>query len=193
MYPRPDALATIASIGQQFDGRLLMRLCIHMAIFGLAGLIAGSANATASERQLIAVEVEGSLQGAANDELPAIITSEMEQAPHPAWQFAPATGATAPNRIEWKLVPASDASGAVRTFGFSRGMMTRLEGAKRVVSVEVRLYLNGKYQTMAVGQIRDTGNPRDAEVADEIATLTRQVLADAAVHATNTAQTPTRF
>ncbi len=138
------------------------------------------------------VAVQGSLQGADKNNLPAIFVSEMNRAPEGVWRFAPADSVTesAPNRIEWRLIPGSDASGEVRTFGFSRAMMTRLMGSHRSVEIEARLFLNNAYDTMVSGQIKDWGNPHDDDVVSEIALLTKQLMSNASFNTENTAPPP---
>src|SRR5581483_224095 len=75
----------------------------------LAGLLAlavvpgAAAGAAAS---VLAVEVQGSLEGVKAEDLPAILIDEMDH-PSRAWQFQLASGGPAPNRIEWRLIPGA--------------------------------------------------------------------------------------
>lgn len=152
----------------------------YLAVYLLV-LAVVPATSAISESETLYVDVRGSLQGATSGELPVIFAGEMAQANQRKWRFEPvsSSGGTSPNRIEWTLKPSADAAGAVKTYGFSRAMMTRLVGSRRVVSVEGRLYLNNAYETMVAGQIRDTGDPHDNEIAQEISELTKELVASA--------------
>jgi hypothetical protein len=133
----------------------------------------------------IYVEVQGSLQGATAEELNHIFAAQMAQTPISAWHFEAAgvTATHAANRVEWSLVPSSDATGLVRTFGFSRAMMGRLFGSHHIVRLEARVYLDNTYEGMVSGQIRDNGNPQDPDLVSEITELTRELMSPAVVGA----------
>jgi hypothetical protein len=140
-------------------------------------LLLACANLPANAADLIiSVVVQGSLDGTDANHLPGILVSEMART-NDRWQFEPGSS-QAPNRIEWTLKPGSDASGEVRSFGMSRAMMRTLEGSHRTVSVEAKLYLDNQYQATVSGQIRDTGNPRDAQIAGEINELTHELMSN---------------
>jgi len=155
----------------------------------LAAVLLASYSYAVAAGQTVYVAVQGTLEGADASQLPEIFVTEMTRTSAGAWRFEPVSSSStrAPNRIEWRLTPGSDASGEVRTYGFSRAMMARLVGSHRIVTVEARLFLNNAYEAMVSGQIRDEGNPRDDEIANEIAELTRELISNASVHAANIA------
>ena len=159
----------------------LARLILAAGLPLLLGAM--SATAAAGKPVTLSVEVQGSLQGAKNDELSRIFATEMAQARTAEFQFVPSgiDAPHAPDRVEWSLVPGSDAAGDVRTFGFSRAMMGRLFGSHRIIRIEGRVFLNNAYQGMVSGQIRDIGDPRSAEIVSEVAELTRELLSPAVV------------
>jgi hypothetical protein len=164
----------------------LSRLAGLILAAGLGWQTGASPAATAATRPLtIYVEVQGSLQGVKNDELSRVFTAQMTRAQVSGWQFEP-TGVDAPhapNRVEWSLIPGSDAAGEVRTFGFSRAMMGHLYGSHRVVRIEARVFLNNAYQGMVSGQIHDGGDPQDPEIVNEVSQLTRELMSPAVVGA----------
>ena len=71
------------------------------------------------------------------------------------WHFQPhsAGAPLAPNRIEWTITTNASAEGAVRSYGFSRATMARLIGVHQFLSIEVRLYLDGQYQTLSHSEV----------------------------------------
>jgi hypothetical protein len=156
--------------------KLLFCLGLALATAGAATLAGDTARPPT-----IYVAVDGTLAGVSSDELPAIFVSEMTKAPGSTWHFAPAnpSGPPPPNRIEWHLKFDADASGTVRTYGFSRAMMARLIGSHRAVGLEARLYLNNTYQSLVYGGIKDGGDPRDPEIAAVVVELTRKLLSNA--------------
>jgi hypothetical protein len=160
------------------------RLAGLVLVAGALAQIGDMPAAASSARPVtVYVEVQGSLQGAKNDELSRIFAGQMAQAPVSDWHFEPSAidAPHAPNRVEWSLVPGSDAAGAVRTFGFSRAMMGRLFGSHRIVRIEARVFLNNAYQGMVSGQIRDIGDPQDPEIVNEVTELTRELMLPAVV------------
>ena len=144
---------------------------------------AGTSPACAAPARTVTVEVQGSLQGARNDELSRIFAAQMARAQVPGWQFEPsgADAPHAPNRVEWSLIPGSDAAGDVRSFGLSRAMMGHLYGSHRIIRVEARVFLNNAYQGMVSGQIHDSGDPQDSEIVNEVTQLTRELMSPAVV------------
>lgn len=92
------------------------------------------------------------------------------------WRFEPAEGDNAsPDRVEWTFRLNPYAGGEVRNFvrapveeqGFS---------AHHPVTIEVRLYLNNKYQTLIERQSLVRGGPNDPELAAAVASATQTLL-----------------
>jgi len=94
------------------------------------------------------------------------------------WRFEPArtSDAPAPNRVEWSFKLNPYAGGQVRTFVRPQ-MEERIVGVHRPITIEVRLYLNGEYQTLVSGEAVVEGGPDDPELATVIEKLTRTLLA----------------
>jgi len=126
----------------------------------------------------VAVETAGSVPGVAADDLNRFVTERMNKARLPAWQFraAPASGGHADDRVEWAFKVDPSATGDVRTYGFSRAMMERLLAARHRVTIRVRLYLHGEYQTETLGQVTVGATAPDADLDAEILKLTQMVM-----------------
>ncbi|MGB8364976.1 MAG: hypothetical protein ACLQUZ_12450 [Rhizomicrobium sp.] len=127
----------------------------------------------------IYVQARQNLEGFRGDELPNFLAQTMSGAQAGPWRFAAAApaGAPRPNRVEWSFVPGADAAGSVRTYGFSRAMMERLVGSNRVYSIEARLFLNGQYEALASGQFRETEDPQNPELIQEVTVIARTLMA----------------
>jgi hypothetical protein len=93
------------------------------------------------------------------------------------WAFAPAqvSAPHAPNRVEWRFRPDPYAAGTVRQI-VPIPAVQRLFGARNLVSVEIRLYLDGEYQTEAIGQVAIRGGDQDPELANFVTQQTENLL-----------------
>jgi hypothetical protein len=68
-------------------------------------------------------------------------------------------------------------------------MAERTFGIHRPITIEVRLYLNGEYQTLVEGQAIVQGGPDDRDLAAAVASLTQSLLGTSgAYRATDTGQ-----
>jgi hypothetical protein len=91
------------------------------------------------------------------------------------WRFEPAeTDNPTPNRVEWTFRFDPDASGDVRSF--MRAPATKRFDVPRPVTIEVRLYLNGEYQTLVERQAMIQRGPNDPEFAAAVANATAGLL-----------------
>ena len=123
----------------------------------------------------------GSIPGMKANELAPFVAATMNAAKTGRWRFEPvpedeaASGDRPPNRIEWSFSFNPGASGAVRTFGFSQAQIERLVGVHRFVSIEVRLFLDGQYQTESFGQATVTNKAHDPHLTAEVEQLTRSL------------------
>ncbi|WP_044561793.1 hypothetical protein [Azospirillum sp. B4] len=86
----------------------------------------------------------------------------------------------APDRVEWTFRPNPYAGGASRTLGPPRSTASRLFGVHRLISVELRLYRDGRYQTQVFGQVEVQGGRRDADLQTFVCDMTRRLLDAAA-------------
>jgi len=101
----------------------------------------------------------------------------MAQARLADWRFKPiAGGSNPPNRVEWSFKLDPYAGGEVRSFvPLSTG--ERLFGVHRPITIEVRLYLRGKYRRLVSEQAIIEGGRHDPDLAAVVARLTRNLLA----------------
>lgn len=91
-----------------------------------------------------------------------------------------AAGLSAPDRVEWTFRPNPYAGGASRTLGPPRSAASRLFGVHRLLSIELRLYRGGRYQTQVFGQVEVQGGRRDADLQTFVCDMTRRLLDAAA-------------
>ena len=128
---------------------------------------------------VVSIEVEGTLPGFTASALADFLVAQMNRVSLEGWHFAPAAGGPGEHadRVVWSFRPNPYAAGAVRSFGFSRGMIERLAGVHRSVTVEARLYLGGEYQTLAFGQVALSGADGDDALAREVVELSRALMA----------------
>lgn len=133
----------------------------------------------ADEPQSIAVAASGSIPGISQQDLDPYVVGAMNASHVGGWHFegAGAAGAQPSYRVEWTFSQNTYAAGTVRTYGFSRAMMQRLLGSRSFITIEARLFLGGQYQTLVLGHATVTEGARSTELADEIAKLSRQLMA----------------
>ncbi len=160
-----------------------MRFCLRGALtLGWAWLLAGSLAAAdpadTGATPTIYVQARENLSGFNGNELVNFLARTMSGAQAGPWRFAVSEpGKTPPDRVEWSFIPGAEAAGSVRTYGFSRAMMTRLIGSSRVFTVEARLYLRGEYEALASGQFRQTDDPQDSDLANQVGVIARALMA----------------
>lgn len=139
--------------------------------------------------ETIAVEADGELPGFEIADAPAWLAQQMEQIALPGWHFAARDpGAAAPDRVEWRFELLPYAGGGVRQF-FPQPGANALK-ARHLVTAEARLYLNGQYQTLTLGEEAVAGGADDRALAGFIVRTTR-MLQDA-WQATEVVEPPTR-
>ena len=88
------------------------------------------------------------------------------------WRFEPAEGETsARDRVEGTFRLNPYAEGEVRDF--ARALASEWSfAARRPVTIEARLYLNGQYQTLVETQAVIRGGPHDPDLASAVASAT---------------------
>ena len=122
------------------------------------------------------VETFHGLPGLHHSALSRFLVAHMADAGLPDLRFEPAQGdIAAPNRVEWTFRLNPYAGGEVRQF--VRGPVAE-QGFRehRPVTIEVRLYLNGEYQTLVEQQAMIQGGPNDAEFAAAVVSATKSLL-----------------
>jgi hypothetical protein len=121
------------------------------------------------------VVVIGTLPGFRAEDAPRYLADQMNQAGIPDFQFTASQAANGWDRIEWHIVPDPYAGGGVRQF-IPIPSEQRLFGNRHFVSIEMRLYLGGDYQTLTFGQAIFQGGPHDLELAAFVANITQNLL-----------------
>ena len=122
------------------------------------------------------VEAFNGLPGLHHSALSRFLAAHMADAGLADWRFEPAQGdMAAPDRVEWTFRLNPYAGGEVRNF-VRVPVDERGFGIHRPITIEVRLYLNGEYQTLIERQAMIQGGPNDTEFAAEVASATKSLL-----------------
>ena len=128
---------------------------------------------------LLKVEGSDAVPGFNRSELRRFLTLHMAEAEvQPAnWRFeaAAAGDAPAPDRVKWRFKLGPYAGGEVRTFA-PRPMDDLTFGVHRPITIEARLYLKGKYQTLVKEKAVIQGGPDDPDLAAAVENLTQNLL-----------------
>jgi hypothetical protein len=103
----------------------------------------------------LAVEKFGALPGFHSSQLRRYLAVHMPEARLADWRFEPAAGDP-------------------RNFACPRADDTTL-GARRPITIELRLYRGGEYQTLVSGRAVNQGGPDDLELAAAVANLTKDL------------------
>jgi len=132
----------------------------------------------AAEPITLKVEATRGLPGLHHSALSCFIAARMAQAGPTGWRFEPAEADVfAPDRVEWTIRLNAFAGGEVRNV--ARLLIDqRTSHGHRPITLEVRLYLNGEYQTLVESQaiINDGGSRDDPHLADAVANVTQSLL-----------------
>jgi hypothetical protein len=135
--------------------------------------------AQTAARPVIALTVDalGTPPGFKPADLPRYLAARMQEAGLAAWQFAPAAehAAPSPDRVEWRFRLNPYAGGHLREF-IPVPTLQRLFAVHRLITVELRLYLDGEYQTATLGQATIQGGPDDKNLAAFVVQLSQQLL-----------------
>ncbi|HVW74119.1 MAG TPA: hypothetical protein VHC39_10810 [Rhizomicrobium sp.] len=147
-------------------------------------LFAGSA--ASAQTTTVAVIATGNLPGFRIQEAAPWLAERMAAAGLDHWRLVPGDPARpAPNRIEWEFEVLPYAGGEVRRFfpmAESQGPMdVHLQGRHRLISAEVKLFLDGEYQTVTLAQDEVKGGADDQDLIEFIVRATRML--DNAWHA----------
>ena len=124
----------------------------------------------------LGVSVEGAIPGFAGAEAAEYLAAQMNSVGAAGWSFHPGIGSV-PDRVEWRVTPQALASGGMRQF-FPMPAVQRLFGNRHQISVEMRLYIGGQYQTLTYGQTVIQGGPQDEDLAAFVARMTRDLLGE---------------
>jgi hypothetical protein len=110
-----------------------------------------------------------------SQQLRRYLALHMAEAQPANWRFepGPAGDARAPDRVKWRFKLDPYAGGEVRTFV---PPYTEAIGVHRPITIEARLYLKGKYQTLAKENAIIEVGPDDPDFAAAVASLTQKLL-----------------
>jgi hypothetical protein len=147
-----------------------------VATLALVALVCPFAPATAETPITLKVEAAHGLPGLHHSALCRFLAAHMADAGLADWRFEPAEGdVDAPNRVEWSFKLNPYAGGEVRRF-VREPVAERGFGVHRPVTIEVRLYLNDKYQTLFEQKAMVQGGPNDPELAAAVTSATQGLL-----------------
>ncbi|MDZ5650383.1 hypothetical protein [Nitrospirillum sp. BR 11828] len=150
---------------------------------GTVAAVGGMSRGAWAQGVPLAVTAQGDLPGFQPQEVAPFLVMVMSTAgqntPGGGQTFF-AAGFAAADRVEWTFRPNPYAGGASRSIGPPRPTADRLFGRHRLMSVELRLYRGGRYQTQVFGQVEIQGGRRDADLQTFICDMTRRVLDAAA-------------
>jgi len=163
-------------------------LLTGLALIQLVWLIA---SADAETPITLKVEAAHGLPGLHHSALCRFLAAHMTDVRLADWRFEPGEGdGAAPNRVEWTFKLNPYAGGEVRQF-VREPVAEQGFGVHRPVTIEVRLYLNGEYQTLFEQQAMVQGGPNDLELAAAVASATQGLLGSSgAYRAINVRQLP---
>ena len=138
-------------------------------------LVAAFVPLTPAAAILLEVEGSGAVPGFhSSEELRSYLALHMREARPVSWRFETAATdeAPAPDRVKWRFKLDPYAGGEVRSFV---PPYTETIGA-RPVTIEARLYLNGKYRRLVKKKAIIEGGPDDPDLAAAVASLTQNLL-----------------
>jgi hypothetical protein len=139
-------------------------------------LVAAFVPLTPAAASLLEVEGSGAVPGFhSSEQLRGYLTLHMAETQPVNWRFEPAaTGdASAPDRVKWRFKLGPYAGGEVRSFV---PPFTETIGDHRPITIEARLYLNGKYRRLVKKKAIIEGGPDDPDLAAAVASLTQNLL-----------------
>jgi hypothetical protein len=172
----------------------MLSVCALAAIAVTAGFTASvhaadtAAPQTAHAPRTLTVISSGRLPGFALADIPAYLSREMAEATLDDWLFEPIAADFSPpaDRVEWSFRVDGDKGAADPPISDNRRFVPR-----RLLVAEVRLYLNGQYQTVTSAQVDIYGGVRDEELAAFVRRLSQSLLGSAgAYHAIEFRQKP---
>jgi hypothetical protein len=145
-------------------------------------LVAAFVPLTPAAATLLAVEGSGAVPGFdSSEQLSRYLTLRMAEVRLAKWSFEPATAgdASAPDHVEWRFKSGPYAGGEVRTFVPPYNITF---GDHRPITIEARLYLNGKYRRLVKKRAIIEGGPDDPNLAAAVASLTQHLLSPSGGH-----------
>jgi len=128
----------------------------------------------------VSVVVEGALPGFTPDSLVAYVSRQMADAQVTGWRFVPAAAEdSSPNRVVWRFRMLPFADGAVKYLGPAMSRVRDMFGIRRPVSLDAKIYLDGRYQSETFNQATIKGGLDDPELGATIRKMAKQIVANA--------------
>jgi hypothetical protein len=132
-------------------------------------------SAAAATSIILEVGAAGAPPGFQQGDLTRYLALHMADAGLTDWRFEPATGESLPaNYVLWTFSLKPDAGGEVRSHR-PHHLFSGTSSGLQSVTLEARLYPNGEYQTLVVGQAL-MGGPHDRHLAVAVTEITRSLL-----------------
>jgi hypothetical protein len=158
-------------------GKLLLRVRYQGALIALWALFTAlGPGAFAAEQVTLEVRTAHGLPGLHHSALARFVASNMAKAGLSNWRFEPTPGdGTGANRVEWSFRWNPFAGGEVRSFMHTLGNDNMLRW-RRPITIVVRLYLDGEYQTLVEEEASIRGGPDDPDLAAAVVSATRNLL-----------------
>jgi hypothetical protein len=147
-----------------------------VAVLAFIVLVWPFASGNAAGPITLMVEATHGLPSLHHSALSRFLAAHMADAGLADWHFEPVDGKSEPpNRVEWIFKVNPYAGGEVRNF-VRAPVDEQGFGAHRPITIEVRLFLNGEYQTLIEQQAMIQGGPNDPELATAVASATKNLL-----------------
>jgi hypothetical protein len=145
-------------------------------------LVAAFVPLTPAAGTLLEVEGSGAVPGFdSSEQLSRYLTLHMAEVQLAKWRFEPAAAgdASAPGQVKWRFKLGPYAGGEVRSFVPPYDITF---GVHRPITIEARLYLNGKYRRLVKKRAIIEGGPDDPNLAAAVASLTQRLLSPSRAH-----------
>src|ERR1700751_2657221 len=145
-------------------------------------LVAAFGPLTPAAATLLVVEGSGAVPGFdSSEQLSRYLALHMAEVKLAQWRFesAIASDASASDHVEWRFKLGPYAGGEVRTFVPPYNITF---GDHRPITIEARLYLNGKYRRLVKKRTIIEGGPDDPNLAAAVASLTQHLLSPSGGH-----------
>jgi hypothetical protein len=135
-----------------------------------------AAPAHAAPERVVHIYVSGALPGVSDQQAPRLVAGVIAALQMPGWRFVAADSAAAADRMVWHVTPLPYAVSDLARMGRSLKPLQDLFGRHRYFKVEVRLFLDGIYQTEAFATVEIQDARTDTHVPAMVASLVRPMM-----------------
>lgn len=170
------ATVLLAGMGEKRGpGGAARRRVTIFVLWALAAALGSPATAFARAPVTLQVVATHGLLEFHHSALSRFLAAEMTRVGLADWRFAPeGKDGAAADRVEWSFKLNPYAGGEVRSFVHS--LSHEESFGRRPATIEVRLYLDGQYQTLVEAQAFVRGTPDDPDLAAAVVRATRNLL-----------------